>query len=931
MSRLSLTFQTACLSLIVAAVCPSVTAAVYTHNRLPLYAPGQVLVKYRTANGAPRVLAKLGVAADQEQRYIAGESRLSLIHLPPRSDVLAAVRALRASGLVVYAEPNYYRYPLATTTTCSSSIVTNHPEDSGQPCTVPDDPDISNDWFVNNSGNSAGTAVAGADMNLLAAWGKLQKSDDVKVAVIDDGFDLGNPDLSFDGSGVSCVGSSACSGTAAATKTDGTEDHGTWVSGTLAATGDNALGTAGATWHTDLLPIKSDLTVASIANAIKYAVDHGAKIINESFGGPTPSNTEYDALNYALQNNVLVVVAAGNNDSDNDRAGAAYPANYAGDSVLFPNEDSSGNPIPGATTTKPGLPNVIAVGASDSNDQLTSWSQWGSFNVDLLAPGQDIFATQRGADGKTQSVSGTSFSTPLTSGVAALAAEKLYGTTAAASFDYHTVKAQLLAGTDPGAYDPIKPATQGALRGRSATGRINAYLALQPVSNGIMLVRNVTVDDNTGLNASNDADREIDPGETVNLDVTVANAGATSDTSVSGTLSYLGTDTNRTNTSYATVITNTTTATLTAPTGSTLVDPEGTLIFPVTIGPIQDNESLLFELDLTAQPSGATQKRYFFVEAGSLKNGSTLITRLGRNSYDDFQDFHITVPSGASNLIVTTRTDNGTDIDLLVQRDGIPQYLETLGPNPDANPEFQQYIDPNTQISGNQDGDETVAYDGLANPYNYNGAANPATAAGTYHIVTVNFTAGHAVDYSINACYAPAGSDQITLAGNVEVAEDAKTATLTLLRSGSSGAVSVHYATSDGGSAPLVSTDPADPSAIAGTNYTSSGGTVSWADGDSKAKTISVPVINSGTITKSSSTFKHFTVTLSGLSGGTASTSLGCLKTADVALMQATQSSGGTTPPPSSSSSGKSGGGGAFGLFAMGILLISRLGLARRK
>ncbi|MGH8371744.1 MAG: S8 family serine peptidase, partial [Gammaproteobacteria bacterium] len=410
-------------------------------------------MKYKTLDKAARVLARLGVTSAQEQRFVAGESRLSLIQLSGHADVLATIRTLRASGLVEYAEPNYYRYPFASTATCNAAIVTNHSEDSGQPCTTPDDPDISNDWFINNMGNSAGTATAGADMNLLAAWGVLQNSDDVKVAIIDDGFDLANRDLAFDSSGVNCVGSSACTGTAAATKTDGSEDHGTFVSGTLAATGDNLLGTAGVTWHTDLLPIKSDLTVASIANATRYAVDHGAKIINESFGGATPSNTEYDALNYALQHNVLVVVAAGNNDSNNDRAGGAYPANYAGDTVLFPKEDSSGNPIPGATTTKPGLPNVVAVGATDSNDQLTSWSQWGSFNVELLAPGQDIFATQRGGDGSTTSVSGTSFSTPLTSGVAALAAEILLKSAPASPFDYHTVKAQLLAGTDPGAYN----------------------------------------------------------------------------------------------------------------------------------------------------------------------------------------------------------------------------------------------------------------------------------------------------------------------------------------------------------------------------------------------------------------------------------------------------------------------------------------------
>jgi hypothetical protein len=367
-----------------------------------------------------------------------------------------------------------------------------------------------------------------------------------------------------------------------------------------------------------------------------------------------------------------------------------------------------------------------------------------------------------------------------------------------------------------------------------------------------------------------------------------------------------------------------------APTGTTLVDPEGTLKFTVQIGQIPDDESLLFELDLTAQPSGVVQKRYFFLNTGTLTNGTALVSKLGRNSYDDFQNFHITVPAGASNLIITSRTDSGTDIDLLVQKDGFPQYLESIGPNPDSNPEFQQYIDPNTQISGNKDGDETVAYDGLANPYNYNGGDNPATAAGTYHIVAVNFTAGHAVNYSIEACYAPAGSDQITFAGNAEVAEDAGSVKLTLLRSGSTGAASVAYATGDGGLAPVVSGDTANPKAMAGTNYTSSSGTVSWADGDASAKTISIPITNTGAIADKSVDFKHFTVKLSNPTGG----SLGCIAQADVALMAAANpsSGGGSTPPPSSSgSSGKSGGGGSVALLTLVMLLISRLGLARRK
>ena len=164
---------------------------------------------------------------------------------------------------------------------------------------------------------------------------------------------------------------------------------------------------------------------------------------------------------------------------------------------------------------------------------------------------------------------------------------------------------------------------------------------------------------------------------------------------------------------------------------------------------------------------------------------------------------------------------------------------------------------------------------------------------------------------------------QIAFAGNDIVGEDAGKVTLTLLRSGSTNAVSVSYATSNGDS-------QGDPAAKAGTNYTASNGTVNWAAGDGSAKTISIPIINTKSIakeTKGGADFLHFTVTLSGATGGAV---LGCLPQDNVAVVNPANSPAGATttppPPPPPSSGGKSGGGlfDLFSLLTAGVTMLRR-------
>lgn len=175
------------------------------------------------------------------------------------------------------------------------------------------------------------------------------------------------------------------------------EGHGTHVAGVVAANGDNGEGVVGVCWRCTVLPIKvlgprgrgSD---ATIATGIRLAVDQGARVIGMSLGGPEESRVLRDAVDYAVSRNVLLIAASGNDGTSGTTLN--YPAAF---------------------------PNVLAVSATDSRDQVTQFSTTGDF-VDIAGPGTNILSTfwspQSGDTYAT--ASGTSEATPIVVGVAAL-------------------------------------------------------------------------------------------------------------------------------------------------------------------------------------------------------------------------------------------------------------------------------------------------------------------------------------------------------------------------------------------------------------------------------------------------------------------------------------------------------------------------------
>ena len=178
--------------------------------------------------------------------------------------------------------------------------------------------------------------------------------------------------------------------------------HGTHVAGTIGAVGENGRGISGVIQKVSIMALKftnnegSGRTSDAIS-AIRYAVDHGANILSNSWGGENFTQALYDAVKYAQERGVLFIAAAGNggNDSRGDDIDRypTYPAAFD-------------------------LDNVISVAATNSHDELEYFSNFGKNSVDLGAPGVYIYSTV--PKNKYEAFSGTSMATPHVAGGAAL-------------------------------------------------------------------------------------------------------------------------------------------------------------------------------------------------------------------------------------------------------------------------------------------------------------------------------------------------------------------------------------------------------------------------------------------------------------------------------------------------------------------------------
>jgi len=216
-----------------------------------------------------------------------------------------------------------------------------------------------------------------------AAWDKTTGKADVLVAVIDDGFDLAHPDLS----GRVLSPFNVITGKSGSVSV---EIHGTHVAGLIAGNMNNELFGVGVAPSTSILPIDvfdgEDGFISDVAAGVYYAVDSGADIINMSLVAYSDTNLLREAVQYAHSKNVLVVAAAGNDGISSPY----YPAAYQ---------------------------NVMSVASTDAADQHSEFSNFGK-TIDIAAPGSNVFSIFPGES--FGGLDGTSMSTPIVSGAAAL-------------------------------------------------------------------------------------------------------------------------------------------------------------------------------------------------------------------------------------------------------------------------------------------------------------------------------------------------------------------------------------------------------------------------------------------------------------------------------------------------------------------------------
>ncbi|MEU4239395.1 S8 family serine peptidase [Actinoplanes sp. NPDC026619] len=241
------------------------------------------------------------------------------------------------------------------------------------------------------------------ELNVPTAWDTTTGSA-VNVAVLDTGVNAGTNGVD-DLSGALLGGYDFVNNDSNAADDEG---HGSEVASLIAARGNNSLGMAGVCWSCQILPVKvldykGDGYDSTIAKGITWAVQHGAKIINMSLGGVQSSQVLSDAVAYANASSVLVVAAAGNSNSTTKQYPAAYTDVLAvGATARCPNWQSNVGCTEGIT------------GKASFSSYNSSTVKW----VDVAAPGTVYNKDSNGNYSSGQS--GTSFSAPLVTGVAAL-------------------------------------------------------------------------------------------------------------------------------------------------------------------------------------------------------------------------------------------------------------------------------------------------------------------------------------------------------------------------------------------------------------------------------------------------------------------------------------------------------------------------------
>ncbi len=325
-------------------------------SELP-FVPGEIIIKFKgnvTNMAAQRSLKAIGLRTLEASSY----GQLLRVQVSPGHEA-ATMADLLKRGDVEFATYNHRIQAMRD----------------------PNDTNYNWQWSLNQPN--------GPDINAPEAWDIFTGNSDVIIAMVDSGIDFNHPDLKDKlVAGYNFIDPSQ--------PLYDNYSHGTHVAGIAAASSNNGIGVAGVSWGAKIMPLKvlddnGSGSSYNLAQAVFYAVDHGAKVINISIGQkgskwPCGMDEVQNAFDYAVSKGALTVVASGNDGQD-------------------------GVNCPGA------FDEVIAVGATTASDLLASFSNYGE-RLDVVAPGSSIYSTIPGSGYSYKS--GTSMATPHVSGLAAL-------------------------------------------------------------------------------------------------------------------------------------------------------------------------------------------------------------------------------------------------------------------------------------------------------------------------------------------------------------------------------------------------------------------------------------------------------------------------------------------------------------------------------
>lgn len=482
------------------------------------YDPNTLLVQFRTDSSdddRDGCCRKVGLGAIDKYKIVDG---LALIHVAS-GDPVATMAALQAEPTVLRTGLNY----LMTTQV------------------VPNDSLFGSTWGMNN------TASQLNDIDAPQAWDIYTGDPNYRVAVIDTGIDFNHPDLQGNiwvnpgeiaNDGIDNDGNGYIDdvrGWNFVTNTNNPQDgngHGTHVSGTIAAKGNNGIGVAGVAWNAKIVPLKflSDTGSGTTANAIKaidYCTANGIKLSNNSWGGGLFDSLLLQAITNAGAADHLFIGAAGNSALNID-VSLSYPASY-------------------------NLSNMVNVASTTNTGALSVFSNYGVATVQVAAPGSNIFSTWPvaltvvGQPNGYNSISGTSMAAPHVTGLAALLRGKMPSWTAT------QVRSAILGSTKPLTALAGKVGREGIISAYNALLGTNVE-AIPPTVNAVRTPAtanaagwnnaNVTVAITGTDNVGGSGVRDIK--YTINAGTTITAAGSTTNvvrsTDGIATLAYWATD-----------------------------------------------------------------------------------------------------------------------------------------------------------------------------------------------------------------------------------------------------------------------------------------------------------------------------------------------------------------------------------------------------